>query len=74
MAEDEIDDEILSRYYIWSQLGKGAYGIVWKAVDKLRPNRVRLEQIDLDYFISSRYRLIFSCLLDYPFSHCRLLL
>lgn len=41
-TEDEIDDEIHSRYQIGTQLGKGAYGVVWKAVDKLRPNRVRL--------------------------------
>lgn len=30
---DQIDPHILKRYQIVSNLGKGAYGVVWKATD-----------------------------------------
>lgn len=33
MAED-VDVYILDRYELQKRLGKGAYGIVWKAVDR----------------------------------------
>ena len=31
---DDIDKSLLRRYEISQKLGKGAYGIVWKAIDK----------------------------------------
>ena len=31
---DKIDDNILKRFKIIKKLGKGAYGVVWKAKDK----------------------------------------
>lgn len=31
---EEIDSHILKRYEIIKKIGKGAYGIVWKALDK----------------------------------------
>ena len=31
---DEIEAHVLKRFEIQSKLGKGAYGIVWKVVDK----------------------------------------
>ncbi|EKX73746.1 protein kinase domain containing protein [Theileria equi strain WA] len=36
---DHIDDHVLAKFKILQKLGKGAYGIVWKAVD-LRTNEV----------------------------------
>uniref|UniRef100_A0A7S2HNI7 Mitogen-activated protein kinase n=1 Tax=Haptolina brevifila TaxID=156173 RepID=A0A7S2HNI7_9EUKA len=34
--QSEIDRHVLRRYEVQSKLGKGAYGIVWRAVDKKR--------------------------------------
>jgi len=31
---DEIDDRILRRFDVQRKVGKGSYGIVWKAKDK----------------------------------------
>lgn len=31
---EEIDRHILRKYDVVQKLGKGAYGIVWKAIDK----------------------------------------
>ena len=33
MSED-IDDHVLRKYEIVQKIGRGAYGIVWKAIDK----------------------------------------
>ena len=33
MSED-IDDHVLRKYEIVQKIGRGTYGIVWKAVDK----------------------------------------
>jgi len=37
MSED-VDTHICEKYDIHKRLGKGAYGIVWKATDKRAPN------------------------------------
>ena len=31
---EEIESHIVKRYEILQRLGKGAYGVVWKAMDK----------------------------------------
>lgn len=41
----EIDDHIQKRFDIRRRLGKGAYGIVWKAVDKKSKRVVAIKKI-----------------------------
>ncbi|GBP55973.1 Mitogen-activated protein kinase 15 [Eumeta japonica] len=41
----EIDEHILKRFEIKKRLGKGAYGIVWKAVDKRTKETVAIKKI-----------------------------
>ncbi|CAH0403220.1 unnamed protein product [Chilo suppressalis] len=41
----EIDEHILKRFEIKKRLGKGAYGIVWKAVDKKTKEVVAIKKI-----------------------------
>lgn len=41
----DIDNHILQRYEIKKRLGKGAYGIVWKAIDKRSGDVVALKKI-----------------------------
>eukprot|EP01062_Namystynia_karyoxenos_P000972 TRINITY_DN10349_c0_g1_i1.p1 TRINITY_DN10349_c0_g1~~TRINITY_DN10349_c0_g1_i1.p1 ORF type:complete len:395 (+),score=130.24 TRINITY_DN10349_c0_g1_i1:113-1297(+) len=47
MSKDqrEIDPHVLKRYEIIQMLGKGAYGIVWKAIDKKTKEQVALKKI-----------------------------
>ncbi|KHJ48237.1 kinase domain protein [Trichuris suis] len=42
---EEVDDHIESQYYIRRRLGKGAYGIVWKATDRKSGKVVALKKI-----------------------------
>lgn len=42
---EEIDEHILLRYEILQKLGKGAYGIVWKAKDKKKNKLVALKKV-----------------------------
>ncbi|VDN54164.1 unnamed protein product [Dracunculus medinensis] len=44
MAED-VDVYILDRYELQKRLGKGAYGIVWKAVDRKNKEIIALKKI-----------------------------
>jgi len=44
-SSEDIDKPILRRYDIIQKLGKGAYGIVWKAVDKKTGETVALKKI-----------------------------
>lgn len=44
MSED-IDKHVLRKYEIGQKVGKGAYGIVWKAVDKQTRRTVALKKI-----------------------------
>ena len=41
---DEVDRHVMKRYDIVQKLGKGAYGIVWKATDKKTKETVALTQ------------------------------
>ncbi|KAJ2940802.1 hypothetical protein O0L34_g10051 [Tuta absoluta] len=41
----EIDEHILKRFDIKKRLGKGAYGIVWKAVDRKTKDTVAIKKI-----------------------------
>ena len=42
---EEIDKHVLKRYDVSQKLGKGAYGIVWKAIDKKSNKIVALKKI-----------------------------
>jgi len=44
-ASDEIDRHVTKRYDIVQKLGKGAYGIVWRAMDKKTKDVVALKKI-----------------------------
>ena len=41
----EVESHIIRRYEIQAQLGKGAYGIVWRAVDRRTKNVVAVKKI-----------------------------
>ena len=42
---EELDKHILRKYEVVQKLGKGAYGIVWKATDKKSGDKVALKKI-----------------------------
>jgi len=42
---EEIDAHVLRKYEVGQRVGKGAYGIVWKAVDKQSRRQVALKKI-----------------------------
>ena len=42
---EEVDKAVLKRYEVGTKLGKGAYGIVWKAYDKKSKDVVALKKI-----------------------------
>lgn len=44
-TDDEVDPHVLRKYALLQKLGKGAYGVVWKAVDKKNNNLVALKKI-----------------------------
>eukprot|EP00019_Armaparvus_languidus_P000490 CAMPEP_0168589812 /NCGR_PEP_ID=MMETSP0420-20121227/6217_1 /TAXON_ID=498008 /ORGANISM="Pessonella sp." /LENGTH=382 /DNA_ID=CAMNT_0008625395 /DNA_START=28 /DNA_END=1176 /DNA_ORIENTATION=- len=44
-SEEDIDKHVLRKYEIQQKLGKGAYGVVWKAVDKKTRETVALKKI-----------------------------
>jgi mitogen-activated protein kinase 15 len=50
---DEIEPHILERYEILNKLGKGAYGIVWRSVEKKTGRVVALKKI-YDAFSNSK--------------------
>ena len=51
---EEIEPHILKKYEIVEKLGKGAYGIVWKAVDRKLKQVVALKKV---LFILERYSM-----------------
>ena len=42
---DEIDEKVLRRYDVGAKLGKGAYGVVWRATDSKTGDVVALKKI-----------------------------
>ncbi|BBN01245.1 mitogen-activated protein kinase 15 [Marchantia polymorpha subsp. ruderalis] len=42
---EEIDKHVLRKYHVCQKLGKGAYGIVWKAIDRRTNEVVALKKI-----------------------------
>lgn len=44
MAE-ELEPHILRKFEILQKLGKGAYGVVWKAIDKQTKTVVALKKV-----------------------------
>ena len=42
---DDIDRHVLRKYEVIQKLGKGAYGIVWRAMDKKTKEVVALKKI-----------------------------
>jgi len=42
---EEIDSHVLEGYEIIKKIGKGAYGVVWKAIDKKTRATVALKKI-----------------------------
>ena len=44
MAE-ELEPHILKKYNILQKLGKGAYGVVWKAIDKETKETIALKKV-----------------------------
>merc|ERR1711939_1231989 len=42
---EEVDRHVLRKYDIVQKLGEGAYGIVWKAIDKRSNDKVALKKI-----------------------------
>ena len=42
---EEIDKHVSRKYEVGQKLGKGAYGIVWKATDKKTKDTVALKKI-----------------------------
>ncbi|GBF98219.1 cell-cycle-assocaited kinase [Raphidocelis subcapitata] len=45
MADEEIDNHVLRKYTICQRLGKGAYGVVWRAIEKKTQQVVALKKI-----------------------------
>lgn len=45
MAEEEVEQHVLDRYEMIQKLGKGAYGIVWKSMDKKYKQVVGLKKV-----------------------------
>ena len=42
---EEVDKAVLKKYELIQRIGKGAYGIVWKALDKKTKRTVALKKI-----------------------------
>lgn len=42
---EEIEPHILRKYEIIQKLGKGAYGIVWKSIDKKTKDVVAVKKV-----------------------------
>lgn len=45
IGEDELDADILGRYRVLTELGRGAYGVVWKVEEKASKQIVALKKV-----------------------------
>jgi serine/threonine protein kinase len=52
---EEIEQHILQRFQILTKLGKGAYGVVWKAVDRKTNKVIALKKVNLRFEVNLRY-------------------
>ncbi|KAK6054077.1 hypothetical protein COOONC_08418 [Cooperia oncophora] len=59
MTED-VDGHVLDKYELQKRLGKGAYGIVWKAIDRRTKDVVALKKV-----IFSIFNQCFQCFLTF---------
>lgn len=53
---EEIEPHILKKFEIIEKLGKGAYGIVWKAIDRKLKQVVALKKVQM---LLCRYLMLF---------------
>ena len=44
-ADEDVERHVRKRFEVCQRLGKGAYGIVWKAIDKKTRETVALKKI-----------------------------
>jgi len=65
---EEIESHILRRYEIVQKLGKGAYGIVWKTIDKKTKEVVALKKVNFKISCNYRYLMHF-IMLQMPKEH-----
>ncbi|VDM81314.1 unnamed protein product [Strongylus vulgaris] len=65
MTED-VDGHVLDKYDLQKRLGKGAYGIVWKAIDRRTKETIALKKVidfqtgmteDVDGHVLDKYDL-----------------
>jgi serine/threonine protein kinase len=47
-----VEDHILKRFDLLEFKGKGAYGIVWKAIDKKTQQTVALKKVFIRYLLT----------------------
>ena len=55
---ENIEPHILKRYEIIQKMGKGAYGVVWKAIDKKTSKIIALKKV-IVFFLNQRYLMHF---------------
>jgi serine/threonine protein kinase len=53
---EEIESHILKRFEILQKLGKGAYGVVWKAIDKKTQRVIALKKVKYYFFLIIDFR------------------
>ena len=52
MSDSEVEEHIQRKYELCRKMGKGAYGIVWKAIDR-KSRRVSALKLCFDAFRNS---------------------
>ena len=57
---EEIESHILKRFEILQKLGKGAYGVVWKAIDKKTQRVIALKKVKYYFFLNYRFSMLFT--------------
>jgi len=44
---EEVEAHIINKYEILQKVGKGAYGIVWKVIDKKTKETIALKKVKI---------------------------